>query len=115
VLYLQIQDGKQLLDEIQLDEHTKLALVAPDGTWITNAEMPASLVHGRTDGFEVQSFPVRGLDNAEIARVVMARPVETVLSLFPGARLVFALTTIAAIMLAGFTAWRARKITGATV
>jgi serine/threonine protein kinase len=117
VLYLQLQDGKHLLDEIQLDEHTKLALVAPDGTWITNNEMPASLVAaGRpADGYEVQSFPVRGLDDGEIARVVMARPVSAVLSLFPGARLVFALTMIVAIMLAGYTAWRARMMTGATV
>jgi serine/threonine protein kinase len=115
VLYLQLQDGKHLLDEIQLDEQTKLALVAPDGTWISNAGMPASVMSGSGDGYEVESFPVRGLDNAEIARVVMARPVDTVLSLFPGARLVFALTMLAAIMLAIFTAWRARQITGATV
>jgi hypothetical protein len=115
VLYLQLQDGKQLLDEIQLDEHTKLALVAPDGTWITNNAMPPSLIHGPADGYEVQSFPVRGLDEGEIARVVMARPVSAVLSLFPGARLVFALTMIVAILLAGYTAWRARMMTGATV
>ena len=31
----------------------------------------------RHDGYEVQSFSVRGLDDGEIARVVMARPVPS--------------------------------------
>jgi hypothetical protein len=41
----------------------------------------------------------------------MARPVGKGLSLFPGARLVFALTMVAALLLAGFTWHRARQIT----
>jgi len=121
-LYLQLQDGKSLLDEIQLDNETGLALVAPDGTTsISNAQMPHELVERwpadsdevRVGGksYQVQTFPILGLDKQPIGRVVMARPNDAVLSLFPGARLVFALTMFGALLLAGFTWYRAREIT----
>ena len=47
-LYLQLQDGKQLLDDVRLDDQTLLALVAPDGTSIADDHMPAALVASRT-------------------------------------------------------------------
>jgi len=124
-IYMQLLDGKQLVEEIQLDRKTGIALVAPDGMAIANDAMRPELigyvsensdeirVAGRT--YLVQAIPVRGLDGAQIARVVMARPLDSVLSLFPGARLVLALTAFAALVLAAFTWWRARQITGARV
>ncbi|HTL34587.1 MAG TPA: protein kinase [Kofleriaceae bacterium] len=120
-LYLQLQDGKSLLEEIQLDNETGLALVALDGTTsISNAQMPHELVEQSADSdevrvggksYQVQTFPILGLDKQPIGRVVMARPNDAVLSLFPGARLVFALTMFGALLLAGFTWYRAREIT----
>ena len=59
---------------------------------------------------------MHGLDGKDtIAHVVMARPLSGVLSLFPGARLVFALTMLGALGLAAATFMRARQITGARV
>jgi serine/threonine protein kinase len=121
-LYLQLQDGKKLLEDIQLDNQTGLALVAPDGTALANDTLPAEAIAAAYRGadevrvgaktYQVQSFPILGLDKqTPIGQVVMARPNEAVLSLFPGARLVFALTMFAALLLTGFTWWRARQIT----
>ncbi|HUS29418.1 MAG TPA: serine/threonine-protein kinase [Kofleriaceae bacterium] len=121
-LYLQLQDGKKLLEEIQLDDETGLALVTPDGTSLSNAGMRPELIAAATSGadearidgktYQLQSFPVLGLDKqTPIGRVVMARPNDAVLSIFPGARLVFALTMFAALLLAAFTWNRARQIT----
>ncbi len=124
--YLQLQDATQLLDEIALDKQTKLALVALDGTAI--GDLPAALVTGapaddesvelRVDGqlYQVQSLPMNGLaGQGTIAHVVMARPLDGVLSLFPGARLVFALATIASLLLAATTYANARKLTNARI
>jgi serine/threonine protein kinase len=124
--YLQLQDGKQLLDEISLDKQTLLALVALDGTSI--GELPHPLLdvaagddesaEVRVDGrvYQVQSLPMRGLaGQGTIAHVVMARPIDGVLSLFPGARLVFALTAIGALLLAATTYANARKLTNARI
>jgi len=49
----------------------------------------------------------------QYARVVMARRYDAVLSLFPGARTVFAIALILAIALGIGTAWRARQVVGA--
>ncbi|HEY5946533.1 MAG TPA: hypothetical protein VIV40_13620, partial [Kofleriaceae bacterium] len=124
--YLQLQDGKQLLDEISLDKQTLLALVALDGTAI--GELPPALIKAaladdqatevRIDGrtYQVQSLPVAGMTGqGTIAHVVMARPLDGVLSLFPGARLVFALTCIAALLLAATTYATARKLSVARI
>jgi hypothetical protein len=124
--YLQLQDGKQLLDEISLDKQTLLSLVALDGTSI--GALPAALLAAapaddesaevRVDGrtYQVQSLPMTGLaEQGTIAHVVMARPLDGVLSLFPGARLVFALTAFAALLLAATTYANARKLTNATI
>jgi serine/threonine protein kinase len=124
--YLQLQDAKQLLDEIALDKQTLLALVAHDGTAI--GEVPLALIKAapaddtieevRVDGvsYHVQSLPMTGLaDQGTIAHVVMARPLDGVLSLFPFARLVFALAALAALLLAATTYANARKLTNATI
>ncbi|NVB85332.1 MAG: serine/threonine protein kinase [Kofleriaceae bacterium] len=127
-LYLQLQDGKQLLDDVRLDDETLLALVAPDGTSIADDAMPAGLVAAaRRQGdiaevaaggqtYQVQSRSVRGLEGqGTIAHVVMARPMDGVLSLFPGARRAFTVAAFASLALALWTFWRARKITGARI
>jgi serine/threonine protein kinase len=124
--YLQLQDGRQLLDEISLDKQTLLSLVALDGT--STGDLPPSLIkrwpeYGespevRIDGvlYQVQSLPMTGLaGQGTIAHVVMARRLDGVLSLFPGARLVFALTAIGALLLAATTYANARKLTNARI
>jgi len=124
--YLQLQDGRQLLDEISLDKQTLLGLVALDGTAI--GELPSALIKAapadeesaeiRVDGrvYQVQSLPMTGLaGQGTIAHVVMARPLDGVLSLFPGARLVFALTAFGCVLLAATTYLSARRITFARI
>jgi serine/threonine protein kinase len=121
--YLQLLDARQLLDEISLDKQTLLSLVALDGTAI--GDLPAQLLdvgddsaEVRVDGrvYQVQSLPMTGLaGQGTIAHVVMARPLDGVLSLFPGARLVFALTAIGALLLAATTYANARKLTKARI
>jgi serine/threonine protein kinase len=125
--YLQLLDGRQLLDEIVLDKQTKLALVALDGSTAIG-ELPPALIHSApaddrsaevsADGqvYQVQSLPMTGLaGQGTIAHVVMARPLDGVLSLFPNARFVFTLATLAALGLAAATFIRARQITGARI
>jgi Protein kinase domain len=130
VLYMVMYDGDQILRDISLDprtgggDTTELALVA-DGTRAGKlapelvAAAPASgeITEVRFAGssYEVQARPMRTTTGEEYARVVMARRIDTVLSLFPGARLVFALTLVAAILLAVATAIRARQVTDARV
>jgi len=127
-IYLELEDATQLLDEIHLDEKTLLAIVSPDGTSISNEGLSQALVGAAprsgdianvTDGghiYQVQSRGVHGFDGTtEIARVVMARQLDGVLQLFPGASLVFALAALAALGVAVATAMRARQITGARV
>jgi serine/threonine protein kinase len=124
--YLQLQDGRQLLDEIALDKQTHLALVALDGTAI--GDLPRALIDAapeddessevRVDGrtYQVQSLPVSGLaGQGTIAYVVMARPLDSVLSLFPGARAVFAITAMCALMLALVTLVRVNQISRARI
>jgi len=64
--------------------------------------------------YRVLQFPVVD-DDHEIAQIVMARKLDGVLTLFPHARLLFALAALVALSLALGTAWQARKITGARV
>jgi hypothetical protein len=123
-LYLQVQDGRALLDTIRLDAATRLALVAPNGYAVGDPEVTRGLVQeaiaaadvvevrsgDRT--YQVQARPIAGLDGqGTIGHVVMARPLGGVLSLFPGARLVFALTAFASLVLASAAYLRARSIT----
>jgi predicted Ser/Thr protein kinase len=122
VLFFDLLDGGKLLHHLDLDPQTRLALVAPDGTAI--GDLPTTLVDAahRTisevaydgDDYQVQARDVPGLDGQPpIGRVVMARKIGGVLSLFPGSRIVFAGASLLAIGLAGFAAWRARRIAGA--
>ncbi|MBV8756757.1 MAG: protein kinase [Deltaproteobacteria bacterium] len=122
-LFFDIKDGKQFLDELQLDKDAAVALVAPDGTSIGG--MPAALIDAAPanqgvanvqvggDEYEVQMRMLPDLGGKSIGRVVMARPIKGVLSLFPGARIVFAAAMLLSLALAAFSAWRARQMTGA--
>ena len=122
--FIEEVDAAKLFGEIRLDEQTLLSIVAPDGTAI--GSVPAALVRvaaaasGTTaavvDGalFQVLAQPIRGFDNQIVGNVVMARRLDSVLlSLFPGARLVFALAMVVAIAVAIACALRTRQITRA--
>jgi hypothetical protein len=61
----------------------------------------------------VLQLPVIDSDHHEIGEVVMARPIDGVLMLFPHARLLFAIAALLAVALAIATLTRARQITGA--
>jgi hypothetical protein len=119
--YLQLQDGRHLLDEIALDKQTRLALVSLDGAAI--GDLPRTLIDAARDNeessevrvggetYQVQSLPVTGLaGQGTIAHVVMARRLDSVLALFPGARTVFTVAALCALVLALATYVRARRI-----
>jgi predicted Ser/Thr protein kinase len=117
-LYLQVADGTSLLHDIELDERTHLALVAPDGRHVGDVAgdlILAAPADGSTaevieggDTYLVRAQPVTALS----ARIVMARQIDGVLALFPHARVVFALAMFVAFAAAGACAWRARRIAG---
>jgi serine/threonine protein kinase len=122
--FIEEVDAAKLLGEIQLDDKIRLSIVAPDGTAI--GDVPASLAQraaaatetteATVDGvmYQVLAQPIRGFDKQVVGHVVMARRLDSVLlSLFPGARLMFALTMIAAIATAVASAMRMRQITRA--
>jgi serine/threonine protein kinase len=125
-LYVQLQDGKQLLEDVRLDDKTLLALVAPSGDAVRDPGLsPAAVhealaalatgavteIHDASTTYQVQARAIRGLDGKQtIAHVVMARPLDGVLALFPGARIVFALTAFCALVLAAFAWLRVRRV-----
>jgi predicted Ser/Thr protein kinase len=123
-VFLQFVDGTEFLSGISLDD-TALALVALDGTAM--GEVPPALVKAAPKDSEiaevmsggkmyrVQARMIPDLAGNPIGHVVMARPLESVLQLFPGARTVFALAAFAALLVAVATALRARRITGARI
>jgi hypothetical protein len=122
--FIEEVDAAKLFGEIRLDEQTRLAIVAPDGTAIGNVptaliKVAAATTRTKTamaDGamYHVLAQPIRGFDNQVVGNVVMARRLDSVLlSLFPGARLVFALMMVVAIGVAIGCALRTRQITGA--
>ena len=123
--FVQFIDGQDVLDGIKLDSKTRLGLVATDGSTI--GDVPAALVRAAPSGGEiaevttggrtylVQARPLADESGQPFANVVMARAIDGVLSLFPHARAVFALTALGALALALATALRARQITGARV
>jgi hypothetical protein len=123
--FLQFIDGADVLDGIKLDDETRLALVAPDGSAVGDA--PDALVHAAPAGGEVaevgeagkpylvQARPLADARGRPFATVVMARSIDGVLSLFPHARAVFAFAMISALALSFATALRARQITAARV
>ncbi|HEY1816792.1 MAG TPA: protein kinase [Kofleriaceae bacterium] len=115
-IYLVLEDGKLVLDDLRLDDKSALALVAPDGTTagdpeITQAEIDAARSTSvvTVGDREVIARPLLGLDNKPIATVVMARPIGGVLTFFPGARLVFVLAALVALGVMGGAAWRWRQ------
>jgi predicted Ser/Thr protein kinase len=126
-MYIQVQDANDLLDALRLDKDARFALVSPDGTSAGDPELTAAIIAAAPengdiaevtdrDTYLVQSRDVPGFDGKDtIGRVVMARPISGVLTLFPGARTVFAVAALVAITLAFLTALRARQITGARV
>jgi hypothetical protein len=120
--FIEEADAARLFGEIRLDEQTRLSIVAPDGTAI--GDVPAVLVELATasshtaeaavDGvmYQVLAQPIRGFDNQIVGDVVMSRRLDSVLlSLFPGARLVFTLAMIGALGLAVAAALRMRQLT----
>ncbi|HMG55065.1 MAG TPA: serine/threonine-protein kinase, partial [Kofleriaceae bacterium] len=109
--FIQEVDAARLFGEIRLDERTRLSIVAPGGTAIGNVPPALIRVAAATEGtaeavadgtlYQVQALSIRGFDNEIVGDVVMARKLDSVLlSLFPGARLVFALLMMAAIAIA---------------
>jgi predicted Ser/Thr protein kinase len=119
-LYVELFDGRALLDEISLDE-TQLALVAPDGMHIgglaeelVRAARPDAITE--VGSHLVQARPIFGFDRQPIGSIVMARPLGGVISgLFPAARVAFALAALASLAAAIATMLVARRITGARV
>ncbi|MDB4954700.1 MAG: serine/threonine protein kinase [Myxococcales bacterium] len=123
-VFMQFVDGADVLAGIRLDD-TKLGLVALDGTAI--GDLPNALIDAAPKGgeiaevmsggrmYRVQARTIPDLAGQPIGRVVMARPLESVLQLFPGARTVFAIATLAALLVAFATALRARRITNARI
>jgi hypothetical protein len=121
--FFQIVEARGLLDQIRLDD-TLLSVVAPDGTPV--GDVPDRLVaiapaEGQAEltldgvAYEVQARPLTGFGAKPIGRLVMAQRMDGVLSLFPNARVVFAIGMVAALGLALATMLRARRITGARV
>ena len=123
-VFMQFVDGADVLAGIRLDD-TQLALVALDGTSI--GEVSKALVQAAPHGgevaevmsggrmYRVQVRTIPALDGRPIGHVVMARSLESVLQLFPGARTVFAIAALAALLAAITTALRARRITNARI
>jgi len=122
--FIEAVDAANLLGEIRLDDRTRLSIVAPDGTAI--GDVPPALVklaattagtsQASVDGamYQVLAQPIRGFDQAAVGHVVMARKLDSVLlSLFPGARMMFTLTMVGAIAVALGAALRMRQITRA--
>ncbi len=116
--FFQIVEARVLLDQIRLDD-TLLSIVAPDGTPV--GDVPQALVAAAPaqgqgeitlDGvtYEVESRPLTGFGASAIGRLVMAQRMDGVLSLFPHARLVFALGMLAMLGLAIGTAIKTRRI-----
>jgi predicted Ser/Thr protein kinase len=117
--FIEEVDAARLFGEIRLDEQTLLSIVAPDGTAIGNVPVTLVAVAGPTSIeataggalFQVLAQPIRGFDNQIVGNVVMARKLDSVLlSLFPGARLMFTLAMLGALAVAVVSALRMRQI-----
>ncbi|HEX3476042.1 MAG TPA: serine/threonine-protein kinase [Kofleriaceae bacterium] len=119
--FIEEVDAARLFGEIRLDEQTRLSIVAPGGTAIGNvppalvriAAVTAGTAEAAAGGatYQVLAQPIRGFDNQIVGDVVMARKLDSVLlSLFPGARLVFALAMLGALAVAATSALWMRQI-----
>jgi hypothetical protein len=119
-LHIQIVDAADLLEHIQLGDGTLLGLIGPRSIIVGDAPPEAVLaapldhqiaeLEVDSSHYQVQALPLRGVADLQIGRVVMARPGDTTLSLFPHAQLVLAVTLIAAIAAALATSFRARQL-----
>ena len=120
--FVQALDARELLDEIELEDETRLSIVAFDGASV--GDVPAVLVAAAPAGdteveaeyegalYQIKSVPFTNFDGKPVGRVVMARELGGVLSLFPGARAVFAGTAFGSLVLSLLTYLRARKLAG---
>jgi serine/threonine protein kinase len=119
--FIEEVDAARLFGEINLEPQTRLSIVAPGGTAIGDvppaliriAAVTAGTVEAAADGavYQVLAQPIRGFDSQIVGDVVMARRFDSVLlSLFPGARLVFALAMLGALAVALVSAVRMRQI-----
>jgi protein kinase-like protein len=119
--FIEEVDAARLFGEIKLDEQTRLSIVAPGGTAIGNvppalirvAAVTAGTAEAAAGGatYQVLAQPIRGFDNQIVGDVVMARKLDSVLlSLFPGARLVFALAMLGALAVAVASALWMRQL-----
>jgi len=119
--FIEEVDAARLFGEIKLDEQTRLSIVAPGGTAIGNvppalvrvAAVTAGTAEAAAGGatYQVLAQPIRGFDNQIVGDVVMARKLDSVLlSLFPGARLMFTLAMLSAVAVAIASALWMRRI-----
>ncbi|MFT3696081.1 MAG: protein kinase [Kofleriaceae bacterium] len=115
-IVLQFDDIADVLDRLHLDQKTRLAIVAPTNE--SSGDVPQPLLDAAVAGakskdeYALLKLPI--VDGKhEIGTVVMARRTDGVLTLFPGARLVFVLALLVSLGVAIFTSLQARKITGA--
>ncbi len=119
---VQALDARELIAEIELEDETRLSIVAFDGGSVGDLPPPLvaaappgdATVEAEHDGalYQVKSVPFTNFDGKPMGRVVMARQLGGVLSLFPGARGVFAGAALGALVLALLTYLRARKVAG---
>ena len=121
-LFMQAVEGERLLSDVSVGEGIRLGLVAPDGAMagpVPPAVARAGLAAGTDDDLVtvggdtwlVESRPLAGLsDQAEIARMVLARPIDVGLAgLFAGARAVLGILTAGLLALALAGALIARR------
>ena len=125
-ILLQFEDIKELLNQLELDSKTQLAIVAPNNTFVADTGLSDDLiraaprdgiaqVHNHDHDYQVLQLPIMDRDKHEIGQLVMARRVDGMLMLFPHARLLFVLAMLAALGIAIGTNLKARQITGARV
>ena len=116
--FFQLLDADDILAHIDLDNETLLSMVAAEGHFRGN--VPRELI-AQTDGrihevdlgnatYQVLAKPIIGPDKRTAGHIVMASRVDGVLSLFPHARLVFAIAMIVASAIAIAMALRARSL-----
>jgi len=118
-LFLQLLDVDNVLDYMKMG--TLLSIVATDGN--TRGDVPTELIARMpmnsdaireitidTKTYQVLAKPITGPDGQPFGHVVMASRVDGVLSLFPHARVVFAVAMIVAIGVAIGMFARARSL-----
>ncbi|HEY0251976.1 MAG TPA: protein kinase [Kofleriaceae bacterium] len=116
-IVVQFDDISDILDRLQLDAKTLLSVVAPNN--VSQGGVPEELIHAALDGesmkhdYALLHLPIFDGEKHEIGTVVMARRTGAMLTLFPGARVLFVLALLASLGVAIGTSLQARKITGA--